>query len=73
MTFEFILKRCEELGVAMTEKIAKAMVRKYGKGKDFLTSQDCSKVINRRYAKINPTKRGNTPKKGRTSVTGPRK
>lgn len=40
----------------MTEKLAKAIVRKYGKGKDHLTSQDCSKVLNRRYAKMNPTK-----------------
>lgn len=57
----------------MTEKLAKAIVRKYGKGKDHLTSQDCSKVLNRRYAKMNPTKRGNTPKKGRVSATGGRK
>lgn len=52
----------------MTEKMAKAIVRKYGKGKEFLSAEDCSKVINRRYAKINPTKRGGTPKKVRASV-----
>lgn len=63
------MKRCEDLGITMTEKLAKGIVRKYGKGKDFLTAEDCSKVINRRYAKINPTKRGTTPKKIRTSVS----
>ena len=57
----------------MTEKIAKGIVKKYGKGKEHLTVQDCTKVIQRRNAKINPTKRGNTPKKARTSATGARK
>lgn len=57
----------------MTEKIAKGIVKKYGKGKEHLTVQDCAKVIQRRNAKINPTKRGNTPKKARTSAAGGRK
>lgn len=57
----------------MTEKIAKGIVKKYGKGKEHLTVQDCAKVIQRRNAKIYPTKRGNTPKKARTSATGARK
>lgn len=33
MTFEYILKRCEQLGVPMSERIAKGIVRKYGKGR----------------------------------------
>jgi len=78
MTFDYILKKCEELGVPMTEKIAKGIVRKYGKRKDFLSSEDCSSVINRRYANNN-NKRGNngnasnTPNKARVNTSGSRK
>ena len=39
----------------MTAKIARGIVRKYGKGKDHLTVQDCSKVIQRRYAQTGAT------------------
>lgn len=79
MTFDYILKKCEELGVPMTERVAKGIVRKYGKRKDFLSSEDCSSVINRRYAMINSKRGGNTgnanntPKKARVSASGSRK
>ncbi len=73
MTFEYIMKRCEELGVAMNQKLAKGIVRRYGKGKDYLSAEDCAKVIHRRNAKINPQKRGNTPKKNRASTSGGKK
>jgi len=79
MTFDYILKKCEELGVPMTERIAKGIVRKYGKRKDFLSSEDCASVINRRYALINNKRGGNagntsnTPKKTRVNASGPKK
>jgi hypothetical protein len=50
MTFEYILKRCEEIGVPISEKAAKGIVRKYGKRKDYLSAEDCIRVIHRRYA-----------------------
>lgn len=50
MTFDFIMKRCEELGVQISERVAKGIVRKYGQRKDFLTAEDCGKVLHRRYA-----------------------
>lgn len=52
----------------MSEKLAKGIVRKYGKGKDYLTAQDCAKIINRRNAKAFPNKKGTTPRK--TATTG---
>ena len=66
MTFEYILKRCEELGVPMSERIAKGIVRKYGKRKDYLGLDDCKKVIHRRYAKVGNSKQSQTPKKNRS-------
>lgn len=65
MTFDYILKKCEELGVPMTQKVAKGIVRKYGKRKDYLTSDDCAAVINRRYANAN-NRRGNAPNTNNT-------
>lgn len=65
MTFEFILKRCEELGIPMTEKVAKGIVRKYGHRKEHLTVEDCTRVIHRRYANQAANKRSTTPNKTR--------
>lgn len=65
MTFEYILKKCETLGVPMSERIAKGIIRKYGKGKEYLTVEDCEKVINRRYAKAQGAK-SPTPKKNKS-------
>jgi hypothetical protein len=53
--------------------LAKAIIRKYGKGKDYLSVEDCSKILTRRYTKLNPNRRGNTPKKVKASVVGGRK
>ena len=50
MTFDFLMKRCEELGIQMSERVAKGIVRKYGQRKDHLTAEDCAKVLHRRYA-----------------------
>ena len=50
MTFDFLMKRCEELGIQMSERVAKGIVRKYGHRKDYLTAEDCAKVLHRRYA-----------------------
>ena len=62
MTFDFIMKKCEELGIQMSERVAKGIIRKYGHRKDFLTAEDCSKVLHRRYAQ-GKSKRSTTPKK----------
>lgn len=59
----------------MTAKIAKGIVRKYGKGKDHLTVDDCTKVLHRRYAQMgNPIggKKTATPSKNR-SISGSRR
>jgi hypothetical protein len=69
MTFEYILKRCEEIGVPITEKVAKGIVRKYGKRKDYLTAEDCAKVLHRRYANQNK-QRIQTPKKLKSMRSG---
>lgn len=53
----------------MTEKLAKGIVRKYGKGKDYLTAEDCARIINRRNAKAFPNRKGPTPKKPTTTTS----
>lgn len=50
MTFEYIMKMGETTGVAVNERMAKRIVRKYGK-KDVLTADDCIKLNNRRASK----------------------
>jgi len=50
LSFEFIMKMAESTGVTMTEKMAKLVVKKYGK-KDHLNIDDCLKVNTRRYSK----------------------
>lgn len=47
LTFEYIMKMGESSGVTIPAKMAKRIVKKYGK-KDYLTSDDCLK-INRRH------------------------
>lgn len=44
-------------------------MRKYGKGKDYLTAEDCARIINRRNAKAFPNKKGPTPKKPTTTTS----
>lgn len=51
----------------MTEKVAKGIVRRYGKKKDFLSAEDCTRVIHRRYANQAGNKRSTTPKKNRSN------
>ncbi len=50
LTFEYIMKMGESTGVQVNEKMAKRIVRKYGK-KDSLTADDCLKINNRRASK----------------------
>lgn len=46
------MKMGDQTGNPISEKLAKAIVRKYGKKKDFLNVEDCQKVIKRRYANL---------------------
>lgn len=41
------MKMAESSGVTITERAAKAMVRKYGKGKDYLSLEDCLRLNER--------------------------
>lgn len=47
------MKMGESLGVTITAKMAKLIVKKYGK-KDHLNVEDCIKVNNRRNSKSTP-------------------
>jgi Ca2+-binding EF-hand superfamily protein len=59
LTFEYIMKMGESCGVAINERTAKAIVRKYGKRKDHLNLDDCLKINERRReSSISPPKRG---------------
>ncbi len=53
LSFEYLMKMGEQTGFAVSEKVAKAIVRKYGKRKEFLNIEDCQKVIRRRYGELN--------------------
>lgn len=48
LTFEYIMKMGERCGVSINQKMAKAMVRKYGGRKDYLSIEDCLKINSRR-------------------------
>jgi hypothetical protein len=50
LTFEYIMKMGESIGVNITEKMAKLIVKKYGK-KDHLTADDCLRINKRRSSK----------------------
>ena len=50
LSFEYILKLAESNGVNISEKMAKLIVKKYGK-KDHLNVDDCLKVNHRRNSK----------------------
>lgn len=47
LTFQYILKMAQSSGVTINEKMAKLIVKKYGK-KDHLNTEDCIKINNRR-------------------------
>ena len=58
LTFEYLMKMGESCGVTVNEKMAKAMVRRYGNRKDHLNLDDCMKVNNRKTeANINTARR----------------
>ena len=48
LTFEYIMKMGESCGVTINERVAKAIVRKYGNRKDHLNLEDCMKINRRR-------------------------
>ncbi len=50
LSFAFLMKMGESNGVTITEKMAKRIVRKYGK-KDSLNAEDCVRINNRRNSK----------------------
>lgn len=50
LSFEYILKLGEANGITITEKMAKLIVKKYGK-KDHLNVEDCLRVNQRRNSK----------------------
>ena len=53
----------EEVGVTVTEKEAREMVRKYGKRKQFLSVDDCLAINERRRRKEGS--KSKTPKKNK--------
>ncbi len=48
LSFEYIMKAADAVGIAFPEKLAKAAVRKYGKNKDHLNMEDCLRIVQRR-------------------------
>ena len=44
LSFDYLMKMAEGSGAAVSERAAKAMVRRYGKGKDYLSLEDCQRV-----------------------------
>ena len=60
LSFEFVMKMGESSGVTISEKMAKAIVRKYGKRKEYLDLEDCVR-INERWTTRNTSK---SPNKG---------
>jgi len=61
LSFGYLLKLGESTGVAITEKVAKAIVRKYGKRKDHLTTADVLATVARRNSAARSTSK--SPKK----------
>lgn len=61
MSFEYIMKAADAVGISFPVKLAKAAVRKYGKRKDHLNVEDCVKIMQRREERKNvksaPSKR----------------
>jgi hypothetical protein len=50
LTFEYIMKMGENNGITVNQKMAKMIVKKYGK-KDFLNAEDCVRINKRRQSK----------------------
>ncbi len=63
LSFEYVLKMGESSGVAISEKVAKMIVRKYGRRKDHLSSEDCLAVAQRRTSKSTGRNTSKSPQK----------
>lgn len=48
LSFEYIMKAAESVGISFPAKLAKAAVRKYGQRKDHLSVEDCLRIARRR-------------------------
>lgn len=59
LSFEYIMKLGEQSGVTIGQKLAKAIVRKYGKKKDHLNLDDCLRINHRGHGQS----RSPSPKK----------
>lgn len=55
LTFQYILKMAQSSGVTINEKMAKLIVKKYGK-KDHLNTEDCIRINNRRSGQKSASK-----------------
>lgn len=53
LSFEYIMKAADAVGISFPERLAKAAVRKYGKRKDHLNVEDCMRVLRRREERKN--------------------
>ena len=65
LSFEYVLKMAEGSGVVISEKVAKLIVRKYGRRKDHLIPEDCFAVAQRRHSRSQsaPRTTSKSPKK----------
>lgn len=61
LTLECILRMADESGVAVSEKEARDMIRKYGRRKQFLSVDDCLQLNDRRRKRT--ASKSKTPKK----------
>jgi hypothetical protein len=57
LSFEYIMKMGENTGIQINQKIAKAIIRKYGKRKDHLNIEDCLRINERRQRGQSPAKK----------------
>lgn len=53
LSFEYIMKAADAVGISFPVRLAKAAVRKYGKRKDHMNVDDCMKVLRRREERKN--------------------
>jgi hypothetical protein len=71
LSFEYVLKMGESSGVAITEKVAKLIVRKYGRRKDHLGAEDCLALVQRRTSQS--AGRNTSQSAGRNTSKSPKK
>lgn len=60
LTCEYLIRMAEEVGVSLSDKEAREMVRKYANRKQFLSLEDCLQINERRRRKTSLSK---TPSK----------